>query len=324
MRGLVIERWIVVAAWIVAAQYICALLLGLYVGFAYPFPRSYAPAALGISIFLLCGLALAKVVQFIIEREPLPTQRLKRELWRPDIPIGVALVAAQMAVLGCAKVTLPYATSFWTDPPLAQLDAMLFFGVDPWRISHALFGGASHLIDRAYITWAPINLSLTALLLILPQSEKRAQALLSYFVIMAGSIALMYAIPAAGPIFYADLGYGDRFADLPLHPWVESTRHYLWTGYLNPDDRIGSGISAMPSVHVAVACWMALVCRLYLPKAQMLGWAFLAVILVGSVHLGWHYAVDGLAGIGITAAAWWLCRSRDLQSNAQTFAPQVS
>ena len=31
-----------------------------------------------------------------------------------------------------------------------------------------------------------------------------------------------------------------------------------------------------------------------------------AVILVGSVHLGWHYAVDGYAGIVMAMVAWWL------------------
>ena len=30
-----------------------------------------------------------------------------------------------------------------------------------------------------------------------------------------------------------------------------------------------------------------------------------AIILIGSVHLAWHYAVDGYAGI-LLAAAFWL------------------
>jgi hypothetical protein len=28
------------------------------------------------------------------------------------------------------------------------------------------------------------------------------------------------------------------------------------------------------------------------------------MILLGSVHLGWHYAIDAYAGILIAAAAW--------------------
>jgi hypothetical protein len=32
--------------------------------------------------------------------------------------------------------------------------------------------------------------------------------------------------------------------------------------------------------------------------------ALLAVVLVGSVHLGWHYAVDSYAAIVVTVPIW--------------------
>jgi hypothetical protein len=39
----------------------------------------------------------------------------------------------------------------------------------------------------------------------------------------------------------------------------------------------------------------------------MLGWISViltALIVAGSVHLGWHYAIDGIAGAWIAFAAW--------------------
>ena len=74
----------------------------------------------------------------------------------------------------------------------------------------------------------------------------------------------------------------------------------------------------MPSLHVAVALWLALVIRSYLPRLQFIGWAYFAVILVGSVYLGWHYALDGIVAVMITLACWravpalfWSSRGKD-------------
>lgn len=65
------------------------------------------------------------------------------------------------------------------------------------------------------------------------------------------------------------------------------------------------GIAAMPSLHVAV-------CSLYFfffkGRYKLLGWVtgiYLCLILFGSVALGWHYLVDGYAGIFLS---WMMLR----------------
>jgi membrane-associated phospholipid phosphatase len=40
-------------------------------------------------------------------------------------------------------------------------------------------------------------------------------------------------------------------------------------------------------------------------KAGVVFAVYCAIILVGSVHLGWHYAVDGYAGLALAAVCWW-------------------
>jgi hypothetical protein len=301
-------NWRFAAALIVAIEYSAALLVGWSVGFHYPFPAgTFAPAALGVTIFAVSGLALWRTAEFALAGESQPGRRIAGEvIFNWDIPLGVTLIFAQMAVLGWLKVTLPYANGFWADPLLANIDATLFGGTDPWRITHALLGWASPFIDRAYLTWAPLNLLMMLGLLLMRPSIGRNRCLLAWFLIVSVSALTQYLLPSAGPIFYEAAGHGSRFEDLPLQPWVETTRHYLWAGYINPDQRVGSGISAMPSVHVGIACWVALVIRLYLPRLQALGWLFVGVIVTGSVHLGWHYAVDGLAGMAIAILAWKL------------------
>ena len=60
----------------------------------------------------------------------------------------------------------------------------------------------------------------------------------------------------------------------------------------------------MPSLHVAIALWVALVVRAYIPRAAFLGFAYFALILIGSVLLGWHYSVDGIVSVIIVLVAW--------------------
>jgi hypothetical protein len=58
-------------------------------------------------------------------------------------------------------------------------------------------------------------------------------------------------------------------------------------------------------MHLSMATLVALVLarrhRLLVAPAIL----FVAFILVGSVHLGWHYAVDGYASILGTLGLWW-------------------
>ncbi len=70
------------------------------------------------------------------------------------------------------------------------------------------------------------------------------------------------------------------------------TQQLLWDGYTGKTAPIG--ISAFPSMHNASALLFALATA---RRSRALGIAFgiyCGIILVGSVHLGWHYAVDGM------------------------------
>ena len=77
---------------------------------------------------------------------------------------------------------------------------------------------------------------------------------------------------------------------------------------------LGTGISEFPSLHVSIAVLCALA-GARINKA--LGWTlgvFAGVILIGSIHLGWHYAVGGYFAAASTWGWWrlagWLTRSR--------------
>lgn len=303
-------RWWQVAGLIVAVEYAVALSIGAAIGFHYEIPLvRLSVAAFGIATIGLLGYAFARVAWFAFCREDAPCQRLAADLrGKVDFPTALFLVAAQMAVLAWLKSTMPHAVGFWADPALADLDAAIF-GTDPWKLfpDSERFG---RIIDRLYVTWGFVMLGTMLALSLAPQSRPRDTALVTYFLLIAISAMLQYSMPSAGPLFYEAVGHGSRFAELQVRPWVRDTAAYLWDNYTEPGGRVGGGISAMPSVHVAGAAWLALTLASFFPALRVVGWAYFAAILIGSVYLGWHYAVDGLAGLVIALAAWKLAGTR--------------
>ena len=74
--------------------------------------------------------------------------------------------------------------------------------------------------------------------------------------------------------------------------------NYLWTIYAGEGFGPGSGISAMPSLHIATTAWMVLAVRIF---ARRLFWPMATagfLIFLLSIALGWHYALDGIVGGG--------------------------
>jgi hypothetical protein len=298
-------RWIIPALAILGVECLVAALIGLTVSFHYQIP--FNTFFITGSTIAVIGLSLALVWQLFglwREGEEHPARHILGRLpW--SFGIGVLLVACQIAVLNWTKVMMPLITGYWADLTFASLDRLLL-GQDAWRLSHQLFGQFTPVIDRLYGLWAPIKFTVLLVILCLPASPRKAQALTAYFITMASGALGQYLGASVGPIFYELFQLGDQFRDIPVSPWVAAGRDYLWSDYLKGGGRIGGGISAMPSMHVAIALWMALAGRALLSRLQFIGWAYFALVLVGSVHLGWHYAVDGLVSCAFTLAAWKL------------------
>jgi hypothetical protein len=82
----------------------------------------------------------------------------------------------------------------------------------------------------------------------------------------------------------------------------------LWDAVERGEVVFGGGVSAFPSLHVAMPILGA--CAAWRPH-RWLAWAFLAfalVIFLGSIRLGWHYALDGeVSAVGVLII-WRLTR----------------
>ncbi|MEQ8896394.1 MAG: phosphatase PAP2 family protein [Roseovarius sp.] len=205
------------------------------------------------------------------------------------------------------------------DDAFAALDRQLFLGVDPWRISHGLFGSANAtwLIDRIYHAWFyPMILAYVFCGLMITGAQARACYIATYLAswgLIGCVLALAFA--SGGPVYEGALfeagGYYDELAgrleSLSGAVGGLDSRLYqqmLLEGHDAGRVGLGLGISAMPSMHVALAAMWALLFVRIAPWLGALGAAYTVVIWIGSVHLGWHYAVDGIVSSALVVAIW--------------------
>ena len=80
-----------------------------------------------------------------------------------------------------------------------------------------------------------------------PPSFIRDRAILSNFLCcsLVGMLSI-YLLPSGGPIFYEKLGFGNRFADLPILHVTQMTSDYLWRVHTGIQTNVGAGISRCP------------------------------------------------------------------------------
>jgi membrane-associated phospholipid phosphatase len=87
--------------------------------------------------------------------------------------------------------------------------------------------------------------------------------------------------------------------------WALTEQDILWQMYSAHDVSLAAGVSAMPSMHVAIATLFTLVCWRTKRWLGIVMSLYAVIIMVGSVHLAWHYAVDGYFGAAGMLAIWW-------------------
>ena len=220
-----------------------------------------------------------------------------------------------------AKNLIPIMNPFYLDPALADFEKWLHFGKQPWEWLQPVVGVAlvTSAISFTYKTWFIAKFSTCFWLAFsLERPQLRAQFFISFVLcwIFIGTI-MATLLSSAGPVYF-----GGIYPDLPnpfaslvqylreadhLYPVFDLTAiDYLWDSYVERKTRLFSGISAMPSMHVSLACLFALLGRRVNRTLGVLLFVYFVLILIGSVHLGWHYAVDGYAAVIMTCSIWWL------------------
>ena len=275
---------------------------------------------------VLFGLAAHVVGVLWSNRPPRPFHYLSqysREFLALERLLGAAIVLILLPLHSIAfmffKLIIPLIHPFSWDEQFAAWDQAIHFGRQPWEYLQFESPRVTQFIDIAYLTVFGLMAVLLGWYIFCDPNSKRRQQflwtyLLSWFLI--GNVAATL-LSSAGPCFYTHVVPGSNpFAPLmtslseineahPLH--CVFLQNFLWTEYLKEGLSYGQSISAMPSMHVAIAALLVIATW---NLNRWIGLVMLAnaiLILVGSVHLGWHYALDGYAGAFGTWLIWRGC-----------------
>ncbi len=292
-------------------------------------PSSFLLMALGFIVFsvpfMFIGLFIMRfyhIARYVKPEHPLPAllSDLKQYLTSPKrlahgLPM-VVLMMLFMYVFVELKSNIPVLNPFSWDVAFADLDKAMHFGRHPWEWLQPVLGYApvTFLVNINYnawfavmwVVWVFFAFSDTA-------SENRTRFFLTFFtawIIGGGLMAIWFS--SVGPCFYGRLGLSpDPYAELMLYlrgvnevmpVWAIPVQDLLWQGYV--DQSALDGISGMPSMHNGTALLFALAA---FRVSRLAGWILAGhalFIFLGSVHLGWHYAVDAYVAWALVYVLW--------------------
>ncbi len=314
----------VLAVW--ATCIASAMIAAQSYGFALDF-AIYGVFPLVTIVLALLALVVMSARELVVHRPERPFHHISRRMiadWQVPrrlvmaVPVVIG-TTVYMSVFSSLKSAIPFMVPYYLDPMLVQLDRALFFGHDAWRVLQPVLGfpAVTFTINLFYNGWLlVICATFFGAALMVKETRLRAQYLIAFFLSWAviGSV-LATVFSSVGPCFYAEFYTGDPYAglmvylhdvDATLPIWALSTQDMLLSIHRNSTTGLGSGISAMPSMHLATTMLTVLFAfrvRRWLGYCAL---AFLIAMVVGSVHLGWHYVTDGLVSILLTPVLWWI------------------
>ena len=193
------------------------------------------------------------------------------------------------------------------DDLLLRVDRWLFFGHSPAVLLHDVLGQhvATYVLLVIYESFSTlVSLSWVAAIVFANRLRDGYVFLASALWVWMLGVGTYYLIPSLGPFNSAP----QEFAGLP-HTMVTDTqarymaqREYL---LLHPSAHDAfAQVSAFASLHVGVTCVILLMVRYYgFRRATQAMTVYLIGTIIATVYLGWHFAVDDLAGLAIAYLA---------------------
>ncbi|SMH28561.1 phosphatase PAP2 family protein [Mesorhizobium australicum] len=276
---------------------------------------------------VLCSAVIAFVgIRVLLRRADRPTYEIGRTLLAiasngrlTRLMFSFVVLALFMGSFLYNKTLIPVIRPFGWDATFLAWDTVLFGGYQPWEWLHPVLGypAVTIVLDYLYSAWVPLVFIVWAWIAVSPNvsPDLRRQYWLAVFLAWTGiGIGMALLFSSAGPCFlpalFPDLAAPYSGLNAYLAGVTESfplsstmSKAFLWSSYTDVIAEPG-GISAMPSMHNAQAVLFALAGFRISRRLGLALSLYAVLIFLGSIHLAWHYAVDGIVGAIAAVAVW--------------------
>lgn len=232
---------------------------------------------------------------------------------------GLPLVLAAtlfMPAFSAVKSAIPLLNDYTWDRTFIALDRAIhgtdvWITLQPW-LGHPLITAG---LGLSYHAWFQLIYCGTIYFAVYEKNRYlAARYFIAYFATWTiGGMVLAVGLASVGPCFVKPLLGMDTFAeqmaylamaDKAYPVMVLDVQQQLLAWHSSGQHGLGRGITAMPSMHVALAFLFFLaMCHVSRWAGLAFGLFFVAIFL-GSIHLGYHYAVDGYVSILLVAVLW--------------------
>ncbi len=279
------------------------------------------PTYIRLPAILLLAFLVDVVPRAISRNWPSPVAMLRgcvdvtRERWgRRHLVFafsGLAVWYLAYVAFRNLKSYVPMVNDTLWDTTLARYDRILFLGNDPATVLQGLLGTelAAEFFSFIYVAWiAVVPGTLAVALMWTRHVSAGAWYVTAVTLDWVLGVAVYFAVPTVGPI-YSDPSQFSGLRDT----WVSSLQTSMMNDRLEVlADPMGANvvqtIAAFASLHVGITVTICLMVHLIgLPRwVRIASWVFLALTVIATVYLGWHFFVDTIAGAALGAAAVWL------------------
>ncbi|MBT4803946.1 MAG: phosphatase PAP2 family protein [Legionellales bacterium] len=218
------------------------------------------------------------------------------------------------------KHAIPLINPFSWDPLLFKVDKLLLLNNHPAQLIQTLLPlqNLKYISNMFYASWGMVSVTILLWQNISPKRKLRTQFLLSWmlsWVILGSICALIFS--SVGPCFY-DTFYTSTPKDILLsnkqlqqYPvdcfyLTDAVKEALVQVTQSTSFTTGFGISAFPSLHVAISALNAIIVGKFNKYLGYLGWVYVFITSLSCVYLGFHYLVDCIAGVLGACSIWVL------------------